>query len=196
MVGVCGEKGKIRKSAVTHPLPGSRHTVCFARLRYAPFENPVQRLDLYRAICLPYYKSMELEKLAVSYYKKARARRKALDVLFQEESYSDVVREAQEICELLLKGLLRIIGIEPPKFHDVGKILKQNIDLLPPALHGKLNTIARHSFELRKDRELAFYGALDVDPWEDYTVEDAKQAMEMIDEIFLWVDPVFSRNDS
>jgi len=37
-----------------------------------------------------------------------------------ECSFSDVVEEAQEIVELSLKGMLRFVGIEPPKFHDVG----------------------------------------------------------------------------
>ncbi|MEW5818355.1 MAG: HEPN domain-containing protein, partial [Spirochaetota bacterium] len=60
---------------------------------------------------------MEIEKLALGYFKKARARRKALQVLLEEKSFSDVVRESQELCELLLKGVLRTIGIEPPKFH-------------------------------------------------------------------------------
>ena len=59
--------------------------------------------------------------LAASYILKARKRLKALDVLFAEEAYSDVVREAQEIVELALKGALRAIGVEPPKIHDVGK---------------------------------------------------------------------------
>ena len=37
---------------------------------------------------------------------------------------SDVVREAQEIVELALKGLLRQVGIEPPRWHDVGELLR------------------------------------------------------------------------
>ncbi|MBI2914833.1 MAG: HEPN domain-containing protein [Firmicutes bacterium] len=36
----------------------------------------------------------------------------------EEQSYSDVVREAQEIVELCLEGILRYVGIEPPKLHD------------------------------------------------------------------------------
>jgi HEPN domain-containing protein len=55
--------------------------------------------------------------LAQSYLIKARKRLKILGVLLQEEDYSDVVREAQEIVELSLKGMLRSAGIEPPKFH-------------------------------------------------------------------------------
>jgi HEPN domain-containing protein len=130
---------------------------------------------------------MEADRLALTYFKKSRARRKALQVLFDEESYADVVREAQEICELVLKAVLRLIGIEPPKFHDVGKIIVENSGLLPEAMRAEVDEISRHSFELRRDRELAFYGALDVDPWEDYRREDAVRAIEWVDGMMTWV---------
>lgn len=51
--------------------------------------------------------------LAQSYLEKATKRLKILPVLFDEEAYSDVIREAQEIVELALKGMLRAIGVEP-----------------------------------------------------------------------------------
>jgi HEPN domain-containing protein len=51
--------------------------------------------------------------LADEYYRKARIRRKALDVLRQEGGHDDVVRESQAVVELLLKGLLRLIGYRP-----------------------------------------------------------------------------------
>jgi HEPN domain-containing protein len=130
---------------------------------------------------------MEADRLALTYFKKSRARRKALQVLFDEESYADVVREAQEICELVLKAVLRLIGIEPPKFHDVGKILVENSGLLPEAMRAEVDEISRHSFELRRDRELAFCGALDVDPWEDYRREDAVRTIEWVDGMMTWV---------
>jgi len=60
------------------------------------------------------------ESLARSYLVKAQKRLKALAVLRDEDAHSDVVREAQELVELALKGVLRAIGVEPPKFHDVG----------------------------------------------------------------------------
>ncbi len=63
--------------------------------------------------------------LAQSYLVKARKRLKILLVLLDESAYSDVVREAQEIVELALKGMLRQVGIEPPKWHDVGGMLKE-----------------------------------------------------------------------
>ena len=57
-------------------------------------------------------------ELAKSYLIKAEKRFKILKILFKEEDYSDVIRESQEIVELCLKGMLRSVGIEPPKFHD------------------------------------------------------------------------------
>jgi len=62
---------------------------------------------------------MTNETLAHSYLIKVEKRLKILDLLLKEEDYSDVIREAQEIVELSLKGMLRYVGIEPPKYHDV-----------------------------------------------------------------------------
>jgi HEPN domain-containing protein len=74
------------------------------------------------------------------------------DRMSAEQSYSDVIRESQEICELLLKAVLRLIGIEPPKFHDVGKILKDNHSLLATAMQADVDAIARYSSERPQDR--------------------------------------------
>ena len=52
--------------------------------------------------------------LAASYLAKATLRLDILPVLFERAGYSDVVREAQEIVELALKGMLRQAGIEAP----------------------------------------------------------------------------------
>ncbi len=49
--------------------------------------------------------------LAQSYLQKARTRLKILPALLAEEGYSDVIREAQEIVELALKGMLRQVGV-------------------------------------------------------------------------------------
>src|SRR5207249_5633330 len=74
--------------------------------------------------------------LARSYFLKARKRLRALEILFDEEAYSDVVREARELVELALKGMLRFIGIEPPKQHDVGPLSSTAIASRPPSEQG------------------------------------------------------------
>jgi len=46
--------------------------------------------------------------LAQNYLAKAKSRLKSLRVLQEDKDYSDVVREAQEVVELSLKGMLRL----------------------------------------------------------------------------------------
>ena len=116
--------------------------------------------------------------LARSYFEKARKRRRALQTLFDDGAYSDVVREAQELVELLLKGMLRFIGIEPPKQHDVGAVLLDHRERLPAAVAAAADQLADISHRLRKEREFAFYGDEDFIPTEEYTRDDARQALD------------------
>ena len=116
--------------------------------------------------------------LALSYLKKASDRLDALEVLLQKGAYSDVVREAQELVELSLKGMLRAIGIEPPKLHDVGGLLLDYRERFPEELRPELADFAGISKRLRKERELAFYGDLDFIPTEEYSLEDARAAQQ------------------
>ena len=123
---------------------------------------------------------MTNDKLAESYLTKAEQRLNILPVLFKERDYSDVIREAQEIVELALKGLLRYVGIEPPKWHDVGGIIGENINRFPPRLQTECKKIAEISRKLGIERERSFYGdeASFVSPDELYDETDAKEAME------------------
>lgn len=114
--------------------------------------------------------------LAEDYFKRAESRLKALDTLFEEESWADVVREAQELVELALKGLLRTWNIEVPRVHDVSSILEDHKKNLSPAKADLVEKFARISRELRRDRELAFYGSEDLTPSEFYKKEDAERA--------------------
>ncbi|MBI3393700.1 MAG: HEPN domain-containing protein [Nitrospirae bacterium] len=116
--------------------------------------------------------------LARSYIEKAVKRLKVLDLLLQEEAYSDVVREAQEAVELALKGMLRFVGVEPPKYHDVGDILLEHHDRFPPGVREHLERMASISKDLRKERELAFYGDIDFIPTEEYTAEHGEEARD------------------
>ena len=115
--------------------------------------------------------------LAESYLLKATKRLKILPVLLAEEAYSDVVREAQEIVEPALKGMLRQVGVEPPRWHDVGSILREHRGRLPDAVAAEVDDLATISARLRKDRELSFYGDIDFIPTEHYTKQDAQRAL-------------------
>lgn len=116
--------------------------------------------------------------LAADYVRRATARLAAIDVLFEAESWPDVVREAQEVVELALKGCLRHFGIEPPRTHDVSEVLLDERDRLPAALQGEVLRLAAVSKDLRRDRELAFYGAEDLTPTDFYARSDAEQARD------------------
>lgn len=121
---------------------------------------------------------MTNKTLAQSYRIKAEKRLKILGVLLQEEAFSDVVREAQEIVELALKGVLRQVGVEPPKWHDVGSMLREFSDRLPPGCREQVDRLADISSWLRKEREFSFYGDIDFIPTEEYGRDDALRAIE------------------
>lgn len=120
---------------------------------------------------------MNNRTLAESYLLKATKRLKILHVLFGDEAYSDVIREAQELVELALKGILRQIGVEPPKQHDVGYLILEFHDRLPQEVAREAKRIAGISKWLRKEREFSFYGDVDFIPTEEYTPEDAERAI-------------------
>lgn len=121
---------------------------------------------------------MRNRELANDYVRRAEIRVQAIDVLFGGESWADVVRESQEVVELALKGLLRACGIEPPRIHDVSDILLAEKDRLPAVLRGDVERLAQTSKDLRRDRELAFYGAEDLTPSGFYSKEDAVKARD------------------
>ncbi len=114
--------------------------------------------------------------LGRDYIHRAGIRLQALDVLFDAESWADVVRESQEIVELALKALLRECGIDPPRTHDVSDVLLSERDRLPGAVCEELDTLTAISRDLRRDRELAFYGAEDLTPSGFYSRDDAERA--------------------
>ena len=121
---------------------------------------------------------MRNRTLAIDHVRRAEARLKALDALYEAESWADVVRESQETVELALKGLLRAAGIDPPRVHDVADVLEAERDRLPGTLASDIDRLAAASRGLRRDRELAFYGAADLTPSDFYKEPDAADARD------------------
>ncbi|BCS35894.1 hypothetical protein TBR22_A51290 [Luteitalea sp. TBR-22] len=116
---------------------------------------------------------MQNRDLAADHLRRAAARLLAVDTLFKAESWADVVRESQEIVELALKGLLRASGVEPPRIHDVADVLMAEQARLPADVVPAVARLAEISRGLRRDRELAFYGAEDLTPSDFYKKADA-----------------------
>jgi HEPN domain-containing protein len=95
-------------------------------------------------------------------------------------SYAYVIRQSQEASELALKASLRLIGIEPPKIHDVGPILKQYKHKYPQWFQQIIPELARISRKLRREREPSMYGDEEsgVPPSALYDEKDAKNALK------------------
>lgn len=121
---------------------------------------------------------MRNRTLAADHVRRAEARLKALDALYDAKSWADVVRESQETVELALKGLLRAVGIDPPRVHDVADVLEAERTRLPDELADDIDGLAAASRGLRRDRELAFYGAEDLTPSDFYKEPDAAEARD------------------
>ena len=128
-------------------------------------------------------------ELSADYVRRAKARLAAVDALFTEKSWADVVRESQEVVELALKGLLRAVGIDPPRIHDVSDVLIAERPRFPATIQQDLDMLAAGSRTLRRDRELAFYGAEDLTPSGFYTQEDAVSAREIARRTVATIEP-------
>ncbi|HCU23537.1 MAG TPA: DNA-binding protein, partial [Deltaproteobacteria bacterium] len=98
---------------------------------------------------------------------------------FQKQLWHLVVRRCQESVEMSLKALLAWIGLEIPRIHDVGFLLKKNKDRFPETIRDKVDQIQSISRHLKKERETSFYGdeELMLPPDVLYNSEDAKTAL-------------------
>lgn len=121
---------------------------------------------------------MRNPELALDYVRRAAVRLRALDVLFDAACWADVVRESQEVVELALKGLLRAYGVAPPRIHDMSAVLSAERERLPPGIQAQVERLAAISKDLRRDRELAFYGTEDLTPSSFYAEADAIRARD------------------
>lgn len=99
---------------------------------------------------------MTSQTLGEAYLWKAQRRLRVLDVLMEEQAYSDMVREAQEVVELALKALLRFIGVDPPKWHDVGPLLLQFEERLPEPVRRHVGRMAEISAGSARSGSLLF----------------------------------------
>ena len=119
-------------------------------------------------------------KLAESNLRQAKERVKHASEAADTGNYPYVVRQCQEAVELSLKAALRMVGIEPPKWYDVGPILRKERERFPQWFREEIDRLASISRSLRKERELAMYGdeetGLSAD--ELYTSIDAEKALE------------------
>lgn len=108
------------------------------------------------------------------------ARVATLAVYLERACWPDVVREAQEAVELMLKASLRCVGIEPARTHDVAETLRANADRFPEWFAARIPELAAISTELVGARGPAFYGdeRLGIPPDQLYDESSALRAAE------------------
>ena len=128
---------------------------------------------------------MTSDRLARDYLVQARGRRIALDALMAAGVYPAVVRESQEIVELILKGALRFVGIDPPKRHDTHDIVLRFVERFPVEWRVAMADLRERLDGLVRDRGPSFYGdeAEDIPPSELFGEEAARQAKAVADRL-------------
>ena len=128
---------------------------------------------------------MTSDRLARNYLRRARARRRALDTLLEERAFADVVRESQEVVELLLKGALRFVGVDPPKRHDVRDAVLRAMDRFPAESRQELRDLAEAGSKLARERSHAFYGDEEgmLDASELFNAEDGRRSVAVVDRV-------------
>lgn len=126
---------------------------------------------------------MNSKEMAESYLLEGDIRLKTARIALKDEYFAYAVRQSQECVELSLKGALRYVGIEPPKWHDVGIILKKEVQRFPEWFSENIDRLSIVSRELRREREPSMYGDSDLNlpAMELYTKLDAQDAVNKAD---------------
>ncbi|MGQ9514062.1 MAG: HEPN domain-containing protein [Thermoproteota archaeon] len=135
--------------------------------------------------------------MATSYIKQAEERLHHASEALQREKYPYVIRQSQEAVELSLKAALRLVGIEPPKWHDVGPVLRQNSDRFPEWFKEEIPRYASISRRLRREREPSMYGDEEtgLSPEEIYTKEDAEDALRSAKTIYMKCNELLEKHE-
>ena len=118
-------------------------------------------------------------RLAESYLRRAQVRLQVLTSFLAQKDYPDVIREAQEVVELSQKAILIHMGVDPPKWHEVGDLLLDRLSQFPPRWQQELPALVQEGRWLRSQREVAFYGEMDLIPETLYGAEEAQRAIRV-----------------
>ncbi len=115
----------------------------------------------------------------------AQARKDFLRIAFEKRLWAVVIRTSQEVVELSLKAALRFVGVEPPKWHDVGEVLLREQARFPSGFQNEIPFLCKVSSKLRDYRELSLYGdsEKDIPASELFSERDADEAKEQSEKI-------------
>lgn len=125
-------------------------------------------------------------KIAQSYLRQAKARLEDAKEALPESNHPYAVRLSQECVELSLKSVLKAVGIEYPKIHDVSDVLVEVIDRFPPWFRAEAAFLRESSKILVKKREPSLYGGEEafLSPDEVINKNDAEDAILRADKVY------------
>lgn len=117
------------------------------------------------------------------YIEEARGRIDLVKLARERSLWATVVREAQECVELLLKGALRLVAIEPTRTHDVAELLRRESARFPEWFREETDHLASISTEMAGDRGIAFYGdeRQSLGPQDLFDQKDAARALDHLE---------------
>ncbi len=132
-------------------------------------------------------------EIAKAYIEEAEKRLRVAEMMLKEKSYAYAIRQCQEAVELSLKAALRLVGVEPPKWYDVGPVLVEFPWRFPSWFKEKIPELAAISRWLRREREPSMYGdeELGLPPSKLYTEPYAAKAVESAKLVVTYVKKLF-----
>lgn len=101
---------------------------------------------------------MQFLKVAKSYLRQAKARLEDAEEANSEANHPYAVRLSQECVELSLKAVLKAVGIDYPKIHDVSEVFIEVKERFPDWFKVEVDFLCESSKILVKKREISLYG--------------------------------------
>jgi len=129
---------------------------------------------------------LRLLRIAEAYLRQAEARLKDAKEAYPEKNYPYSVRLSQECTELSLKAVLKAVGIEYPKVHDVSDVLTDIRQRFPAWFQAEIGFLSESSKILVKKREPSLYGGEEefLSPEDVMNKNDAEDALKRAEKTF------------
>ena len=107
------------------------------------------------------------------------------ELAFDRENFARTVRRSQEALELAVKAVLRSLGVEYPREHDVGEALTVVEERIPSELRGRIDELRTLLTKLAKVRGPAFYGyeREGIPPRKAFSSEYAQETLNKVTEL-------------
>lgn len=134
-------------------------------------------------------------EMAKDYAFRAKRCLKEARLALDENDAASTIRRSQEALELIVKALLRLIGIEYPRSHDVSDVLLEWRDKLPRELKDRIEDLASLISELASIRGPAFYGyeREGITASQAFSLEYARGVFGRVEEYISYIGAIIDR---